>query len=115
MRDPPANDDGRQFDNGNGFYVTVSGINNVSNDTLKSEMRSAGDRFDRVTYRAKGKNWFVLSGYKDDKIIYLKTFIGRGSVNHLDIEYSVHLKAAYNMVAGNIARSFNSGQLGVSH
>jgi hypothetical protein len=115
MRDPPANDDGRQFDNGNGLYVTASGINNASNDTLESEMRSDSDRFDRITYRAKGKNWFVLSGQKDDKIIYLKTFIGRGSVSHLDIEYSVHLKAAYDTVAGNIARSFKPGQLGVAH
>src|SRR6266576_7184412 len=47
LMDPaPANDDGRRFDNGNGLYVTASGINNSSHDTLKSEMRTDSDRFD---------------------------------------------------------------------
>jgi hypothetical protein len=113
MDRPPENDDGRRFDNGNGLVVTASGINNVSHDTLKSEMRTASDSFDRITYRAKGKNWFVLSGRKKDKIIYLKTFIGRGSVNHLDIEYPVRQKTVYRKVVGNIAGSFRPGQLGV--
>jgi hypothetical protein len=111
----PENDDGRRFDNANGLVVTASGINNVSHDTIKSEMRAASDSFDRITYRAKGKNWFVLSGQKDDKIIYLKTFVGRGSVNHLVIEYPGPLKAVYRRAVGNIARTFKSGQLGIPH
>jgi hypothetical protein len=118
MDSAPANDDGRRFDNGNGLEVTASGINNSTHDTLASEMRSARDSFDRITYRAKGKNWFVLSGLKKgatDTIIYLKTFIGRGSENHLEITYPVPLKENYRTVVGNIARSFKPGQLGVAH
>jgi len=111
----PENDDGRRFDNGNSLVMTVSGINNVLNDTRKSEMRSARDEFDRITYQAQGKNWFVLSGQKNDVVIYLKTFVGRGSINHLRIETSVHLNKGYRKVVGNIARSFRPGQLGASH
>jgi hypothetical protein len=115
MRDAPANDDGRNFDNGNGLYLTVSGINNAANDIPKTEMSSARKQFDRVTYRAVGKNWFVLSGLKNDEIIYLKTFIGSGSVNHLEIKYGVKFKTFYRTVGGNIAQSFKPGQLGVPH
>ncbi|HYW74450.1 MAG TPA: hypothetical protein VE961_25730 [Pyrinomonadaceae bacterium] len=114
----PENDDGRRFDNGNGLEVTASGINNAAKDTLAGEMRSARDGFDRVTYQAKGANWFVLSGLKKgatDAVVYLKTYIGRGSVNHLEITYPVPLKENYRTVVGNIARSFKPGQLGVAH
>ena len=111
----PENGDGQRFDNGNSLVMTASGINNVSHDTLKSEMRSAREQFDRITYRAQGTNWFVLSGIKGDKVIYLKTFVGPGSVNHMVIESSVHLKDLYRTVTANIARSFKPGQLGVSH
>ena len=118
MDKAPENDDGRKFDNGNGLEMTASGINNATHDTLASEMRSARDDFERVTYQAKGTNWSVLSGLKKgatDTIIYLKTFIGRGSVNHLEITYPVAQKAGYRTVVGNIARSFKPGQLGVAH
>jgi len=111
----PENGDGQRFDNGNSLMMTASGINNVSHDTLKSEMRSAGEQFDRITYRAQGENWFVLSGMKGDKVIYLKTFVGPGSVNHMVIESSVPLKDLYRTVTANIARSFRPGQLSVSH
>ena len=111
----PENGDGQRFDNGNSLVMTASGINNVSHDTLKSEMRSARDQFDRITYRAQGKNWFVPSGIKGDKVIYLKTFVGPGSVNHMVIESSVPLKDLYRKVTADMARSFTPGQLSVSH
>ena len=114
-REAPANGDGQNFDNGNGLYLTVSGINNATNNTLKAEMSSARGQFDKITYRAQGQNWFVLSGMKNDEIIYLKTFIGRGSVNHLEIKYGTNFKKFYRTVAGNMAQSFKPGQLGVAH
>jgi hypothetical protein len=54
-RAAPENGDGRRFDNGNSLVMTVSGINNALDDTLKSEMRSARDEFDRITYRARAR------------------------------------------------------------
>jgi hypothetical protein len=111
----PENNDGSRFDNGNGLEVTVSGINNTSHDTLKSEMTSARKDFDRITYRAKGKNWFILKGQKADVIIFLKTYIGRGSVNHLRIEVPFPLRKGYSQVVSDIAGSFSPGRLGVAH
>jgi len=111
----PENNDGSKFDNGNGLEVTVSGINNASHDTLKSEMTSARKDFDRITYRAKGKNWFILKGQKADVIIFLKTYIGRGSVNHLRIEVPEPQKTNYSQVVSDIAGSFSPGRLSVPH
>src|SRR5947209_8502772 len=109
------NNDGSRFDNGNGLVMTVSGINNALHDTLKSEMTSARKDFDRITYRAKGKNWFILKGQKADVVIFLKTYIGRGSVNHLRIEVPFRLRKGYSQVVSDIAGSFSHGQRGVAH
>ncbi|HEX3084725.1 MAG TPA: hypothetical protein VHP99_09410 [Pyrinomonadaceae bacterium] len=112
---PSENNDGSKFDNGNGFEMTVSGINNTSNDTLTSEMNSAKKGFDKITYRAKGKNWFILKGQKADTIIFLKTYIGRGSVNHLQIVVPVALKEGYNQLMSDVAGSFSPGKLSAAH
>ncbi len=108
---PPANGDGRVFFDSDGLRITVSGINNVLGDTLEIEMRSQSQDLDKVTYKAKGKNWFVLSGYKGKNIIYLKTFLGTGSINHLYIEYPTYLKKKYDDIAAKISSSFKQGNL----
>ncbi len=112
---PPVNDDGRRFDGPNGLIMTASGINNVSDGTLETEMRSESESFDRITYRAKGKNWFVLSGHKGVNIGYLKAFVGSGSMNHLIIEYPASLRAKYAGLVARVGRSFKPGNLNVAH
>ena len=112
---PSENNDGSKFDNGNGLEMTVSGINNTDHGTVQSGMKEARKEFDKVTYRAHGKNWFILKGQKADVIIFLKTYIGRGSVNHLRIEVPVPQKENYGQIVMNIAGSFSPGQLSVPH
>lgn len=112
---PPANDDGRRFDGPDGLIMTASGINNVSQATLQTEMSSQSKDFDRITYRAKGKNWFVLSGHKGVNVVYLRAFVGSGSMNHLIIEYPASLRAKYGGLVAKVARSFRPGNLRVAH
>ena len=109
------NGDGSKFDNGNGLEVTVSGINNTSHDTLQSEMTAAEKGFDKILYRAKQKNSFIVKGQKGDTITYLRTYLGSGSINHLEIQVPVRLHADYSEVMSNIAGSFSPGKLSVSH
>lgn len=78
-------------------------------------MSSAEKGFDRITFRAKGKNWFILKGQKADVIIFLRTYIGRGSVNHLEIKVPGPLKTNYSQVVSDIAGSFSPGKLGLAH
>ena len=41
--------------------MTVSGINNVMEDNLQTEMDSQSKGFDKITLKTKKDNWFVLS------------------------------------------------------
>ena len=115
MAPPPVNDDGRVFTDGQGLRLTASGSNNVMDETLESERLSQEREFDRVSYRRDGSNWYVLSGYKGDKIIYLKTFVGRGSINHLYISYPACKKAEYEEMVTRVSRSLVPGELDEGH
>jgi hypothetical protein len=112
---PPANNDGRRFSDRNSFVLTASAINNVLENNLQAEMRSQSEDFDKITYRSQGVNWFILSGYKGVNILYRKTFVGRGAINHLDMEYSARLKTKYDEVVSKVVRFFQPGNLNASH
>jgi hypothetical protein len=115
LEPPPANGDGRIFFDSHGFKMTASGINNLTNDTITSEMESASENIDQITYKAQGKNWFVISGYQGSKIIYIKTYVGTGSINHLWIEYPKTKNQYYSELVTRISNSFNPGNLTISH
>lgn len=115
METPPDNGDGSNLFDGNGFKMTVSGINNVSEDTLESEIINQSRSFDEITYRKKGKNWFVLSGFKGSEVLYLKTFIGTESINHLYIRYPAGHKAVYDGIVDKISHSYRPGDINAVH
>ncbi len=110
-----ANNDGRQFRDDQDFLMIASGINNILEDTVRSEMTSQSKRFDKITYQARGKNWFVLSGYKGSTILYLKTYVGRASINHLYLQYPLCNGSSYNDIVKVISRSFTPGDLENAH
>lgn len=112
---PPVNGDGRRFHDRNGFSMTVSGSNNSLDDSVTSEMESQTGDFDRITYRAQKKNWFVLSGYKGSEILYRKTYVGEGSVNHLHIQYPARKRKEYDAMVTRISSSFEPGDLEAAH
>ena len=115
MEPPPANNDGRRFHDSDGFWMIASGINNVQDDTLQSEMSSDKDEFDTITYEKVGKNWYVLSGMKGSDILYLKTYAGKGSINHLYMEYPAQMKNRYDNAVKAISGSFVPGSLNSAH
>ncbi len=111
----PANGDGRQLHDAKGFSMVVSGINNVINDSLESEMQSQSKDFDQITYQAKGADWFVLSGIKGTDILYRKVYLGPEAINHLWLRYPASQKKEYNPMVTKISRSFRSGRLDAPH
>lgn len=115
MEPEPTNGDGRRLHDSKGLVMIVSGINNVTDDSLESEMQSQRNDFDQVSYQAIGKNWFVLSGKKGDDILYRKTYIGAGTMHHLSLEYPFSLKRAYDPIVSRISRSFTPGELDAAH
>lgn len=108
---PPDNGDGQRFNDGKGFLMIVSGINNGLDDNLKTEMASQSKDFDKITYQTYKNNWFVLSGYKGSNILYLKTYVGRSSINHLYIQFPSSQKNEYDNIVTKISKSFKSGNL----
>jgi hypothetical protein len=115
MEPVPTNNDGRVFYDGEGFRMSANGIDNVMDETLKSEMLSQEQNFDTISYRTSGNNWYVLSGLKGNEIIYLKTFVGKGAINHLHISYPSRMKAEYESIVTRISRSFVPGSLDDAH
>jgi hypothetical protein len=111
----PTNNDGRRFYDPDGFLLIASGINNALDETLQTEMLSQKGEFDKVTYQKVGKNWYVLSGVKGSEILYLKTYVGGGSINHLYIRYPVQMKSTYDKIVDVVSRSFVPGSLSSAH
>ncbi len=91
MDPPPENDDGRVLRDGDGCVVTAWGGYNVLEETLAEAMTSRSADFDTVTYRAKGKNWFVLSGYRGERHRLSQTLDGtrRGQRTGDGVPYGV--------------------------
>ena len=111
MDPPPTNDDGRIFRDQNGCILTAWGGYNALGETLAEALTSQSANFDTVTYKTKGKNWFVLSGYKGSDIVYLKLWVGSDAINGLRIEYPSSMKKKYDAVVTKIVRSFRPGAL----
>ena len=106
MDPAPDNDDGRRFFDREGCSITVYGSHNVLDATVASEMEDRKSfSFDSVTYERKGKDWFVLSGFKDDDIVYSKVFVGDTLIT-LHISYPADLKADYDETVASVVKSF---------
>src|SRR5262245_22429973 len=66
---PPENGDGLKFAAGDGAQFTVSAIRNALEETfdqIQDGYLKDRDPSDRITYRARGPDWFVLSGTRGD-------------------------------------------------
>ena len=109
----PANGDGREFFDGEGFSLTVSAIRNIPEESLWEELRRQEKEFDRVTYRRvrRERRWFVLSGYRGDSILYRKTYVGSDFIYHLFIRYPSSGSVKYGKLVSRIVGSFRPGPL----
>jgi hypothetical protein len=111
----PANGDGIRMYDKKGFVLVASGINNESGETFQSELNTQWESIGKITYGVRGDNWFAISGFKGDKIIYIKSYIGTGSINHLYIEYPKDQRDRYDKIVETIEKSFKPGDLTKNH
>src|ERR1035437_6299157 len=72
----PANGDGIRMYDKKGFVLVASGINNESEITFQSELQTQWESIGTITFGVKGSNWFAISGVKENKIIFIKSYIG---------------------------------------
>ncbi len=113
MQPPPENDDGRTLVAADGAKILVFGGYNVANDTLASKRASlTGGDYERITYNATGRNWFVVSGHRAiggvDSIFYEKYIVSAASdtIHSLIATYPAALKARYDPIVDRLAASF---------
>ena len=111
----PANGDGIRMYDKKGFVLVASGINNESEITFQSELQTQWESIGTINYGVRGSNWFTISGVKENKIIYIKSYIGTGAINHLYIEYPKDQKDRYDKIVETIAKSFSPGDLSKNH
>lgn len=115
MKPAPANGDGRIFYDDNGFRLIASGINNVLDDTPENELKNREKDFDTITYRKQEKTWYVLSGYRGNDILYVKSLVGKHSINTLYLQYPTAMKGDYDATVNHIVKSFLPGNLSEPH
>lgn len=111
---PPDADDGLSFKTEDGAELDVFASYNALNFDLAGLQdfivkNLAPGR--TITYRAQGKNWFVISGTGADVLFYERHMLSHGGqmTEGLVISYPTALRAKYDPLVGRISKSFRSG------
>lgn len=93
---------------GQSAYATVDGsawtIDKVYQETLAYRKREG----QQVTYKAKGKDWCVVSGRDGDKIFYSKVMIHDENVKAFELKYPAERKEVLDPVVTRIVESFKN-------
>jgi len=81
-------------------------------DTFKRWLMANAGGYDELTYRPRGRSWFVLSGYRGDQIYYEKVmFSCRGRVvNIFAITYPVARRQLFDPVVERMEDTFRPGR-----
>lgn len=108
----PDNGDGLKFtsSDGNSELVCYAG-HNINEDTVGSLYNQSISKYTDITYKAKGKNWFVISGNEDGKIFYTKIFVDKSCVSTFCITYPREKDEYYTPIVERISSSFKPGDI----
>ena len=92
----------------------VGGWNNQAQQSpqhFKQWLIANAGGYDEVTYRPRGRSWFVLSGYRGDQIYYEKVMFSCGGqiVNVFAISYPVVERDIFDPVVERMEDSFRPG------
>ena len=107
---PPENGDGRAFRSESATLQIVA-FHNIDDQTpgsLKRELLG-GDGYEDVTYSPVGQTWFVLSGFRGDRIFYEKYLFNDDVVSVFGIEFPTAEKPYYAPIIERIEDSFEAG------
>ncbi len=107
------NGDGQKFiSKDKSIVMAVYGSHNVFNKKLEEVYRTESRNTTTenptrvVTYKTRGDDWFVVSGYEDGKVFYNKTILRNGDFKVLDIRYNKSLKSKFDPIVAEISKSF---------
>lgn len=113
MQPPPGSDDGRAFKSADGADFTVSASYFALDYTIAKYRDYIVNNLDAgstITYEARGKNWFVISGTKTDSIFYEKHLLSHGMNEDFVMSYPASRKEIYDPIVARMAKSLRSGR-----
>jgi hypothetical protein len=88
--------------------LEVQAAENTSGETaadLRKRLLASG-RYDQVTYKPSGITWFVLSGYRGNRIFYEKYLFRSGVVHAFALEFPAAAKPVYAPLVERMEDSF---------
>ncbi|MBN1882790.1 MAG: hypothetical protein JW885_11495 [Deltaproteobacteria bacterium] len=105
---PPSNNDGREFlSHDKQSQMSAWGTFNIMEETLAGRMASEKSDPDRtVTYEATQNDWFVISGYIDGRIFYIRTYLVDDIFYTFYIVYDETLSDIFNPITAHISGEF---------
>ena len=113
MQRPPDADDGRTFKSADGADFTVSASYFALDSTVAKYHDFIVKNLDAgsaITYERRGKNWFVISGTRADRIFYEKHLLSHGLNEDFVMSYPASAKSTYDPIVDRMAKSFRSGK-----
>ena len=109
--DPPQSGNGRRLEASSGdAQIEINAWNDPTPNALQSLrwrlMNTAG--YEQVTYKPKGGNWFVLSGFRGDTIYYEKYLFENttNTIHTFSMKYARDRKNIYDVMLERIEDSF---------
>jgi len=77
-------------------------------DSFKRWLTANAEDYEDLTYRPRGRSWFVLSGYRGDQIYYEKVMFSCGGrvVNILAVAYPVASRRIFDPVVERMEDRF---------
>ena len=111
-------------DNGDGIILespdksaelTVSGINNVLNETPESTYNDLLKEHSNASYKMQEDDWMVVSWIEGDNIVYEKKVVGSGSSNTIIIKYPSNQKEYYSAIIAHLNSTFKTPLVGDCH
>ena len=101
------NGDGRTFMGNNGATMRVWGVNNVMNWNIKTAKRNRMNSLLKegmdFSYERQGKNFFVLSGTREEEIVYHKSILELGVWRSVELRYNSKDRAIWDPVVTRVA------------
>ncbi|WP_428909761.1 hypothetical protein [Niallia sp. Krafla_26] len=113
MGEPPTNDDGRSFTNGEFTMVAYgSHINTVEdNETIEDYYhRALASSPSPIAYQRLGDNWYIVSYIDGFNIHYEKAMINNDVIYTLQMKYPTGQKDKYDKIVTRISNSFKAGR-----
>ncbi|MDX2263538.1 MAG: hypothetical protein NW215_01010 [Hyphomicrobiales bacterium] len=113
---PPETGDGQTFitEDGRAKIVTYAALNTQAYtlSTYRRTLLANYDGYNLLDYQPRGKTWFVLSGFRGDRIFYEKVMFSCGDrvINVLAISFPTEEKPVYEPIVEQIEDDFKPGR-----